>query len=215
MEAREVVARYLAALKETSGGEGQDLLAAFRLTRKVAQNLGDFWDQASSQGGPAALDFLGLAHLPGQSWENLAPSLSAALGGSGGGLEEAVTRASLSETMRRRLPPDGQLIFTSGKSFVSVPPPAQVVQEFLATALYMRLGLDLGESLEAAASSYSHLKSGLRNLKESIEKAKGRGPGEPPATGQWSGLAGWTWVTGTLEALISTFWVSHEPVAHP
>jgi hypothetical protein len=81
-----------------------------------------------------------------------------------------------------------------------------MVQEFLAANLYMRLALDLGESLEAAASNYSHLRNGLENLRECIEKGKGRGfqELEPPASGQWSGLAGWTWVTGTLQALIST-----------
>src|SRR5208282_4316562 len=45
------------------GGVPPDLagaLAAFRLTRRVAQNLGAFYCQAASRGWPAALDAWGL-----------------------------------------------------------------------------------------------------------------------------------------------------------
>jgi hypothetical protein len=47
---RELAARYVAALEETALEEGRDLLGAFRLTRKVAQNLGDFLTPAPPRG---------------------------------------------------------------------------------------------------------------------------------------------------------------------
>ena len=53
VSAREVVARYLAALEETPGqGEA---LAAFRFTRKAAQDLGAFWQEVAARGWEAAL----------------------------------------------------------------------------------------------------------------------------------------------------------------
>ena len=56
VSAREVVRRYVAALQENSAVQGQDLLAGFRLTRKVAQRLGEFGD-ALSASGLAAWEF--------------------------------------------------------------------------------------------------------------------------------------------------------------
>src|SRR5208337_4267728 len=67
MSAREVAARYVAALGE--GGVPPDLagaLAAFRLTRRVAQNLGAFCCQAASRGWPATLDAWGLKAAAGE-----------------------------------------------------------------------------------------------------------------------------------------------------
>jgi hypothetical protein len=50
MEAREVVRRYVAALQETSVTQGQDILTGFRITRKVAQGLGEFGDLLAGSG---------------------------------------------------------------------------------------------------------------------------------------------------------------------
>ena len=53
VSAREVVARYLAALAETPGqGEA---LAAFRFTRKVGQDLGALGQEVEARGWEAAL----------------------------------------------------------------------------------------------------------------------------------------------------------------
>ena len=93
--AREVAARYVAALGEGGGPGLAGALAAFRLTRKVAQNLGAFWCQADFQGVPAALSAWGLADWSEEAPESLAQPLSAALGVAGGGLEQAVAHTAL------------------------------------------------------------------------------------------------------------------------
>ena len=93
VSAREVVSRYLAALAETPGqGEA---LAAFRVTRKVAQELGALGEEAAARGWDAALAGRGLASLAGGPPELLAPGVAGVLAGSGGGLEEAVVRTAL------------------------------------------------------------------------------------------------------------------------
>ena len=93
VSAREVAARYLAALAETPGqGEA---LAAFRFTRKVAQDLGALGQEVAARGWEAALKDKGLAPLAQEPPEMLAPGVSGVLAGSGGGLEEAVVRTAL------------------------------------------------------------------------------------------------------------------------
>ena len=65
VSAQEVVSRYLAALAETPGqGEA---LAAFRVTRKVAQDLGALGQEVAARGWEAALAGRGLAPLAGGS----------------------------------------------------------------------------------------------------------------------------------------------------
>jgi hypothetical protein len=182
--AGEVVARYLAALNETPGEEAGGL-AAFRLTRKVAQDLGGLVALAQSRGWPAALEDCGLADLAGQPPEPLALGLSAALTGPGGDLEAAVARASLASVL---MPGHAE------------PEPARWVSRFLATALYQRLALDLGESLEAAAPGFRPLKEGLAGLQAWIEESTAALPlAPPPDLEHWRGPAGWLWVTSLLE----------------
>jgi hypothetical protein len=200
LEAREVVARYLAAVKETGGQGDQSGLAAFRLTRKVAQKLGDFGDRAVSQGWEAALEAWGLTGMAGQPPEIWAQALSASLIGPGGGLEEAVARVSLATILRQHLRREGWS--SSIPSPTLLPEPGRLVREFLGRALYSRLVLDLGESLEAASPGYSRLKLGLEGIKEWIGKAGDLALDESPGTGQWPGLAGWVWVSKVLETLI-------------
>ena len=61
VSAREVVVRYLAALEEAPGqGEA---LAAFRVTRKAAQDLGALWQEVAARGWNLALRDRGLAPL--------------------------------------------------------------------------------------------------------------------------------------------------------
>ncbi len=195
VEAREVAARYVAALGE--GGEPglAGALAAFRLTRRVAQNLGAFWCQAHFQGWPAALSAWGLKYLPGEP-EAMAQSLGAALGEAGGGLEPAVAHTALV----------GLLLKLPEPGIAAAPPEAaQSVRRFLAAALKLRLALDLGESLEAVAPGFSPLRQGLAEIAACIDQAaETAGPQAPaPLTPEhWLGLPGWTWVTELMEGLL-------------
>jgi hypothetical protein len=191
VSAQEVAARYLAALAEAPG-QG-DPLAAFRFTRKAAQNLGAFWDEAAARGWEAALKERGLAGLAPGPPELLAQGLSAVLAGNGGGLEEAVVRTSLA------------LVLTPAVSSAHRPAPARLVRQFLASAVYLRLALDLGEPLEAAAGSYGRLRAGLSRIEALMESgmAAAGDASEPPATpGHWQGLPGWTWVTEIMAGLM-------------
>jgi hypothetical protein len=206
--AREVAARYVAALGE--GSASPDLagaLVAFRLTRRVAQNLGAFYCQAASRGWPAALDAWGLKEAAGEEVRAVsAHSLSAALEFPGGGLEQAVAHAALMGLLLQQ-PPGGR----SAGDFVPVPVPvpeaeaARLVRLFLGDAFYLRLLLDLGESLEAAAPGFSPLKQGSLEISRWIEQAAA----DPSLTApplrspeDWLGLPGWTWVTGMLQGLL-------------
>jgi hypothetical protein len=192
LNAREVVARYLAALEETPG-QG-DRLAVFRFTRKVGQELGAFWEEVNVQGRERPLQERGLAPLVHRDATMIAQGLSGVLAGSGGGLEEATVRTTLALVLRRAL--------QSGDETT----PANLVRQFLATAVTLRLALDLGEPLEAAAGSYGRLKHGFNHIKQLIE---GNVPGEneqtaPPfSPDNWQGLAGWIWVTEIMAALMN------------
>ena len=190
--AREVVARYLAALEETPG-QGEPL-AAWRFTRKVGQEFGAFWQAVQARGREAALADQGLASLAKSSPEMLAHGLSGVLAGRGGGLEEAVARTSLALVVQPEL-----------KS-ADMADPAQLVRRFLATALYLRCALDLGESLEAAAGGYGRLREGLERLSALIEAdaLEVSASSEIPETSShWQGLAGWTWVTAWMTTLMT------------
>jgi hypothetical protein len=191
VSARQVVARYLAALEETPGqGEA---LAAFRVTRKAAQDLGAFWQEVAALGWEAALEAQGLAPLAREPASTLATGVSGVLAGSGGGLEEAVVRTALA------------LVLGPAVTSQDVPKPVQVVRQFLVTALYLRLALDLGEPLEAAAESSGRLRDGLSRIKAVIEAGAlaAGAPSEPPATpGLWQGFTGWTWVTEVMAGLM-------------
>jgi hypothetical protein len=191
VSAREVVARYLAALEETpAAGEA---LAAFRVTRKAAQDLGALWQEAAARGRGLALEDRGLALLAREPADVLAPGLSGVLAGSGGGLEDAVVRTALT------------LVIGPAVQSQDRPEPAQVVRQFLVTALHLRLALDLGEPLEAAAGGYGRLRDGLSRIKAVIEAGAGAAgaPSEPPATpGLWQGFTGWSWVTEVMAGLL-------------
>jgi len=189
--AREVVARYLMALEETSG-QGERL-AAFRLTRKAAQDLGAFWQEVKARSMVSVLEDRGLAALtpgPAEVW-----ALGVSRGWArGGGLEEAVVRTALASAIRQAVQSRRR------------PEAAQVVRQFLVVAVHLRLALDLGEPLEAASGSYGRLREGLDRLQAVIEAgaAKAGLSSEPPATpGHWQGLAGWTWVTEVMATLLA------------
>ena len=80
------------------------------------------------------------------------------------------------------------------------------MRQFLVTAVHLRLALDLGEPLEAAAGSYGRLRDGLSRIKavDRGRRASGRcAPPAPPDTpGLWQGLTGWTWVTEVMAGLL-------------
>jgi len=99
LEAREVVARYLAALGEDAGAGRPGLLAGFRLTRKAGQNLGAFVGGVATQGWHAALEAWGLSGETGPPREIAAPALAGALMDAGGSLEDAVARSSLAAVL--------------------------------------------------------------------------------------------------------------------
>ncbi len=203
LEAREVVARYLAALGEDAGSGGQGLLAGFRLTRKVAQNFGALVSQADSQGWHAALEAWGLTEGPGQPREDVVPELAGALLEPDGSLEGAVARSSLAAVLQRFGPAEKVA-------------PAQGVTRFLAESLYQRLVLDLGEPLEAASLSCGHLWAGLDGLRSWIAGAAAvQEPDEPPTPEQWRGLAGWTWVSLTLGNMLGHLLTSPSAGTEP
>jgi hypothetical protein len=194
MRAQEVVSRYLAALAETPG-QGE-VLAAFRVTRKAAQDLGALGQEAAARGWEAALAGRGLAPLAGGSPDLVGPGVAGALAGSGGGLEAAVVRTALA-----------LVVGEAGQSRDRMEP-AELVRQFLVTAVHLRLALDLGESLEAAAGSYARLRDGLSRIKAVIATAQAAdaAPPAPPDTrGHWQGLMGWTWVTEVLAGLLENF----------
>ncbi|MCX5888826.1 MAG: hypothetical protein NTY36_05165 [Deltaproteobacteria bacterium] len=194
--AREVAARYVAALGEAGKPGPAGALAAFRLTRKVAQNLGAFGCQVDSEGWPAALGAWGLKELAGEP-ETLAQALSAALEVAGGGLEPAVAHTALVGVLLELREP-GPSVPTPGALWL--------VERFLSNAFHLRLTLDLGESLEAAAPGFVPLRQGLEEIAACIALAveTGRPQTSAPLTpAEWLGLPGWTWVTDTMAALLS------------
>ena len=193
VSAREVVSRYLAALAETPGqGEA---LAAFRVTRKAAQDLGALGQEVAARGWDAALAGRGLAPLAGGPPELLAPGVAGVLAGNGGGLEAAVVRTALA-----------LVVGEAGQSREGMEP-AQMVRRFLITAVHLRLALDLGEPLEAAAGGYERLRDGLSRIKAVIAAGAAAADAAPPAPpetpGLWQGLTGWTWVTEITAGLLN------------
>ncbi len=123
----------------------------------------------------------------------LAPGVSGVLAGNGGGLEEAVVRTALALVIREAVQSRDR------------PEPAQMVRQFLVTAVHLRLALDLGEPLEAAAGSYGRLRDGLGRIKALIEAgaaAAGAASESPATPGHWQGLTGWTWVTEVMAGML-------------
>ncbi|MBI4796026.1 MAG: hypothetical protein HY790_09380 [Deltaproteobacteria bacterium] len=184
------MARYLAALEGDAEPGNQGLLAGFRLTRKAGQNLGAFVGEVASQGWDAALAAWGITEETGQSKDIAAPALAGALMETDGSLEGAVACSSLAAVLH-------------GFGVSEQAEPTQVVTQFLAEALYQRLILDLGEPLEAASRSYGHWQKGLDGLRSWIVKTGAmEGREEPPPPEQWRGLAGWNWVTLSMEKML-------------
>ena len=180
-------------------------MAAFRVTRKAAQDLGALWQEAAARGWDLVLKDRGLAALAREPADMLAPGVAGVLAGSGGGLEEAVVRTALA------------LVIGPAVHLQDRPEPAQIVRQFLVTALHLRLALDLGEPLEAAAGSSGRLREGLSRIKAVIEAGAlaASGPSESPATpGNWQGFTGWTWVTEVMAGLMQNL-EQGDPAGRP
>ena len=80
-----------------------------------------------------------------------------------------------------------------------------MVRQFLATAVRLRLALDLGEPLEAAAGGYVRLRDGLNRIQAVIEAGAAGAESEsesPASPAHWRGLPGWTWVTEIMAGLM-------------
>jgi len=199
-EAREVITRYVAALEQGSGQEAGGALAAFRLTRRIAQKLGEFCQQAKSSDGqpvltewrpddPASLTPLARAHGLAAVW----------LDGTGG-LEEAALRPVLVSLLSEIFH-----TFKQSPEGLPVPDPSGIVKRFLAASLYQRLVFDLGEPLEAAAAGWRPLSAALASIGAEIIGAAAVVAEETPAPTDWQGLGGWLWVTRVLEEVLECF----------
>jgi hypothetical protein len=197
VSAREVVRRYVAALQENSAVQGQDLLAGFRLTRKVAQRLGEFGDALSASGLAPALKASGVKKSDQLLPEEVIPGLAQAWIEEPGGLEAAVAGSALAMCL--------SIVLTSNPSPAFPVDGPSLCKTFLALALSQRLALDLGESLEAAAAGWPAYHRGLAGLQAELMAGTPEMPGDPPGAGQWQGLAGWLFVTGILENLLQRF----------
>lgn len=197
VEAREVLRRYVAALQDTGVAQGQDLLAEFRLTRKAAQRLGEFGDLAAESGVAGALEAGGLVEWSQVLPDAAIPGLATVWVEEHGGLEAQVARTALAKCLRKVLTAE-----TGSKSRLEGP---ALVRAFLAEALCQRLVLDLGESLEAAAPGWREYHQGLARLENEVQAAAATCSEDPPASGQWQGLAGWVWVTKVLENILEAF----------
>ncbi len=195
VEAREVVRHYLAAVEDSAASQGGDFLAGFRLTRKAAQKLGEFGDRLAAAGWAAAAGAWGIpaAGLPPESVISALASLWVE---ENGGLEAAVARSALAACLGKFFPPEPDRPFPGDGPFL--------VRVFLALALFQRLVLDLGESLEAAAPGWPAFSRALVRLEEECLAAAAT-PAFPPPPEKWDGLAGWLYVTKTLEVLCQVF----------
>ena len=134
-----------------------------------------------------------MAPLARGAAEMPAPGVAGVLAGNGGGLEEAVVRTALA------------LVIREAWQSRERPEAAQLVRQFLVTAVHLRLALDLGEPLEAAAGGFGRLRDGLGRIKALIEAgaaAAGAASERPATSGHWQGLTGWTWVTEVMAGLM-------------
>jgi hypothetical protein len=197
MEAREVVRRYVAALEEMSRSQGQDLLAEFRLTRKAAQGLGEFGDLVAASGLAAALEAMGLKDLAQLPPEEAIPGLTQAWLEEQGSLEAAVAGSALATCLGG--------VLTLNPAAVPRLDGAYLVRSFLTIVLSQRLAFDLGESLEAAATGWPEYQRGLVRIREELATAISEVPDNPPEVEQWRGLAGWLFVTRTLESILQRY----------
>lgn len=196
--ARELVSRYITALKEGTESEG-GALAAFRLTRKVGQQLGGFCQHSRKEGLPEALSAWGVRNPPLQEPQALAHGLATLWLDGNGSLEEAAVRPALVGSLLelfRGVQDDPGLAKTAA---------FRIVKSFLAAALCHRLVFDLGEPLEAAAPGWRPLVAALAGIQQEIAQAVDAAADAASSPANWQGLEGWLWVTRVLEETMTYF----------
>jgi hypothetical protein len=124
----------------------------------------------------------------------LAQGLGANLAGADGGLEAAVVRAALAQV----------LTSSAAKKPLNDMEASPLVRRFLVSALHLRLALDLGEHLEAAAPGYRSFRQGMGELRDWVAGAAAGTVEQPVLQPEdWQGLPGWTWVTREMEAMFA------------
>lgn len=196
--ARELVSRYITALKEGTESEG-GALAAFRLTRKVGQQLGAFCQHSRKEGLPAALSAWGVSAAPLPESQALAHGLATLWLDETGSLEEAALRPALVGSLLEWF-----------RTVKDDPGPAKteafrIVKSFLAAALCHRLVFDLGEPLEAVAPGWRPLAAALAGIQQEITQAVDAAAEAASSPANWQGLEGWVWVTRVLEETMAYF----------
>lgn len=196
--ARELVSRYIAALKEGAESEG-GALAAFRLTRKMGHQLGALCQQSRNESLPATLAAWGGSDPSWREPEALAHVMATLWLDENGGLEEAALRPALVGSLLELF-----------KGIKENPGPAEteavrIVKRFLAVALAHRLIFDLGEALEAAAPGWHPLAAALAGIKQEIAQVVDAAAEAASAPANWQGLEGWVWVTRVLEETMAYF----------
>ncbi len=200
VEVREVLSRYVAALEEGSDQEGGGTLAAFRLTRKMGQNLGDFFQQVKDQDWQMTLRKWGLGDLASEPPEVAAHGLAAIWLPQTSGLEEAAVRPALVDLLSESLD-----AFITSPERPPFPETSHVVKRFIAGAFYYRLVFDLGEPMEAAAAGWRPFSAGLAEIKAEITRTVEAVAPEAPTPADWHGLEGWLWVTRVMQELLGQF----------
>lgn len=176
VSAQEVLHRYVAAV--TAAAEAEGASPFFRLARQVAQELGAFWEERIGQPAaeaPSPLAGLARAQALAETW---LPEK--------GSLESAVCRSALITVLHTHLTRSTRAA-------------TEVVRDFLAQAVAVRLYLDLGETLESMAPDSARLQQGWEGLRRVLWQRLTAS--EPPPTGAWRKLAGWLWITRLLEGL--------------
>jgi hypothetical protein len=148
-QAKEVVARYLTALKADAADHNENFLP---LLAGAAAALGNFYHHWEQNGWEAALANLGLPPVQAQNREDMIPALLDRLIGPGNKLAEAVARAALIDHLEpvlavyEKFPPT-QTFSDSNR--------LNKISHFLGLALGRKLLSDLGESLEFHSPSLS------------------------------------------------------------
>ncbi len=179
--AGEVVRRYLLAVAGAVPTLEGGLAAAFGLTRRVAQDLGHFW-QHNPKGTVTKEAATLEAHVLAQRW--LPPA---------GDLEWAAARTALVAVLQEHL--------AAGAGGREIPGAAEVVRDFLARTVSLRLYLDLGEALEAAAWGAADLQAGQEAFTQAA--AQGLAVSASPEPENWLQFPGWLWVSRSLAGLLT------------